>query len=112
MLLGSRRQLVNTRQQINGSIRGLLKIYGINIGARTVTKSFAEKVKESIKDLDIYSKGSIEALLLNSEQLDKSLLKLDKLLVSLSKEDKACKLLMTVPGVGVITALTYKSSLG
>lgn len=111
MLLGSRRQLVTTKQQVNGSIRGLLKIYGIKIGSRTATKSFAEKVKESINNLDIYSKASIEALLLNSEQLDKSILKLDKLLIKLSKEDKACKLLMTVPGVGIITALSYKSSL-
>ncbi len=111
MLLGSRRQLVNTKQQVNGSIRGLLKIYGLKIGARTATKSFAEKVKESISKLDSYSKASIEALLVNSEQLEKSILKLDKLLIKLGKEDKACKLLMTVPGVGIITALSYKSSL-
>lgn len=111
MLLGSRRQLVNTRNQINGSIRGLLKIYGLKISTRSAVKSFADKVKESVKNLDIHSKTSIEALLENTEQLDKSLMKIDTLLVSISKEDKACKLLMTVPGVGIITAITYKAAL-
>ncbi len=111
MLLGSRRQLIRSLHQINNTIRGLIKIYGLKIQVRTAVKSFAQKVREVINDLDISSKTAIEVLLKNNEHLERSLEELDTLLIGISKEDKACKLLMTVPGVGVITAITYKAAL-
>lgn len=37
VLLGARRQLVNNKQQIIGTIRGLLKIYGIKLGSVNIS---------------------------------------------------------------------------
>ncbi len=108
VLLGSRRQLVNTRQQLMGTIRGLLKIYGIKIGSQT---SFFENVRTSINRLSITVQLSIEALLSSLDEVEDSLEKLDSTLLKIGKDDKECKRLMTVPGVGIITAMTYKSAL-
>jgi transposase len=91
-----------------GTIRGLLKIYGIKIGSQT---GFLCRVREAIKNLDKTSSLSMEALLEGLEGIEKALETLDKKLEELGKKDEECVQLMTVPGVGVITALTYKVAL-
>ena len=108
VLLGGRRQLVNTRQQLMGTIRGLLKIYGIKLGSQT---GFFSKVMQAIKDLDETIGISMKALLEGLEGIEKALQTLDKKLEEIGRKDEDCLRLMTVPGVGVITALTYKVAL-
>ena len=110
MLLGSRRHLVSARQEMSVTIRGLLKIYGVKING-SYNKLFKQKVTSVIKDFDETSKASIEALLHGLKGIEESISELDSRLVKLGKEDEDCKLLTTIPGVGVITAMTYKSSL-
>lgn len=39
MILGSRRQLVNSRKQLMGTLRGLLKIYGVKLPPRCNSKN-------------------------------------------------------------------------
>lgn len=112
ILLGSRKQIVNSRMRISGTIRGLLKIYGIKISARNSNHAmFTSSVIEQIAKLDEISKSSIEALLSSLSAIERSLSDLDKNLNKLAKNDKECKLLMTIPGVGVITAIIYKITL-
>ena len=108
VLIGSRRQLVNTRKQIIGTIRGLLKIYGITLGSQTL---FATKVRSKIETLSTEVKVSIESLLMTLSVIEGSINTLDKEMVCLSKRDEDCKRLMTIPGIGVVTAITYKASL-
>jgi len=57
------------------------------------------------------SRSSIEELIINVESLEKSLAQLNKLATELCKKDEDCRLLTTVPGVGEITALTYKATI-
>lgn len=108
VLIGSRRQVVNVRKQIMGTIRGLLKMYGITLGSQAL---FATKVKEKIKGLSKEVKVSIESLLSTLASIEKSIDVLDKEMVILSKGDEDCQRLMTIPGVGVVTAMTYKAAL-
>lgn len=70
VLLGSRRQLVNTRQHLMGTIRGLLKIYGLKISSQT---QFFSKVREGIKKLSDSVILSIESLLSGLEGIESSL---------------------------------------
>ncbi|UXX40362.1 IS110 family RNA-guided transposase [Wolbachia endosymbiont of Oryzaephilus surinamensis] len=109
--LGSRRQLMYCREQIMGTIRGLLKIYGIKLGKKSKIVIFSLKVQEAIKDLDKVSKDSIEALVCSLEIIEESIKKLDKILSEKGKKDEDCKLLTTVPGVGIIVAMTYKATI-
>lgn len=111
VLLGSRRQLVNSRLQIRGTIRGLLKIYGIKLGDANKNKSFESKVEEALTSISEVSSTAIEALLKALESVEESLAKIDKEVLKLSASDKDCKLLMTAPGVGPITAMSYKSTI-
>jgi transposase len=111
VLLGSRRQLVIARQQLCGTVRGLLKIYGIKIKQSAVYKRFVAAVASSIKGLGRNESIAIEELLRNISLLEDSIITLDKKLITLVKEDKDCKNLMSIPGVGIITALSYKSAL-
>lgn len=108
IILGSRRQLVRSRQQFMLTIRGLLKIYGIKIGTKS---QFFTKVRQSIKNLPKEVVVSIECLLKALEGIDISLQEVTKKLIELGKRDEDCRLLMTVPGVGIITAMTYKGVL-
>lgn len=111
VLLGSRRQLVMNRQQLMGSIRGLLKIYGIKLGKKAVLKTFGMRVEEAISTLDTITSASIRALLSALTGIETSLAQLDKMVGLLGKKDEDCQRLMTIPGVGVITAISYKSAL-
>lgn len=111
LFLGSRRQLVTNRQQLKGTIRGLLKIYGIKLTSKDVCGGFGIKVRQIISTLDQISCDSISALLESLEAIEASLTKLDKILSALGQKDEDCQRLMTVPGVGAITAMTYKAAL-
>lgn len=45
------------------------------------------------------------------EIIEESIKKLDKILSEKGKKDEDCKLLTTVPGVGIIVAMTYKATI-
>lgn len=109
VLLGSRKQLVSNRQQIKGSIRGLLKIWGIRIG--TKSSEFIDEVDKKINELDIISKEAINGLLKSLKSIEESLLDLDQIMVRQGKNNEDVKRLMSVPGVGIVTALTFKATL-
>ncbi len=109
VLLGSRRQLVNTRQQVAGTVRGLLKIYGIKVKSKGQYQSFVGAVRGEIEALE--SKKAIEAILVSLETINLVISELDADLRKYAKKDKDCQLLMTVPGIGAVTAATYKAAL-
>jgi len=109
ILLGSRNQLVSSRQQLKGTIRGLLKIWGIKLGIKR--KHFCKELREQLGLLDEVSRQSMEGLLKSLERIEEELQKLDALMVEQGKKDKEVTLLCSVPGVGIITALTYKATL-
>lgn len=108
--IGSRKQLVNNKRQLMGTVRGLLKIHGIKIRSNVNAMKFVESVENALKDLDEVSKLSLIPLLRSLETIEESKNKLDELIIKLCKDDPDCKRLMTIPGVGVITAVTYKAA--
>lgn len=111
ILLGSRRQLVLNRQQLVGTIRGLLKIYGIKLSRKAICGGLRVKIEQAISTLNSIACQSIRALLSSLEAIEISLGQLDKMVTELGKKDEDCQRLTTVPGVGFITAMTYKAAL-
>ncbi len=107
VLLGSRRQLIQSRQQLVGTVRGLLKIYGIKLGS----SQFCSKVRTAINALAECVQSAIEALLGGIEKLESSIDTLNQSVIKLVRTDEDCQRLMTVPGVGFVTAMTYKYAL-
>jgi transposase len=109
-ILTMRRCIVNQRTDIKNHIRGILKTYGIRLGSVGPTK-FSETVKVRLDRMDRLVRVSIEGLLEVFDLLSKKISAMDEELLIASKKDKEVRLLMTIPGIGPVTALTYKAEI-
>ena len=109
-VLATRRCLVNQRTDIKNHIRGILKTYGICLGAIGPTK-FSSAVKVRITDFDHIVTRALEGALAVFDSLTEQLAQLDQELLAIAQQDKIVRLLMTAHGVGPITALTYKAEI-
>ncbi len=106
--MGARRVLVDTRTKLKNSIRGFLKAYGIRLGAVSHQK-FCETVRCSLQDKAECVKEAIEGLLKSYEEVGRNIDLAEQALEKLSKADPVIALFESIPGVGTITALTYKA---
>jgi transposase len=107
-ILQARRQVVSTLLQIQGSIRGLLKVYGLKVGDIHRVR-FDKRVRELLAEMP-QLEMAIGPLLRVLEQVMGERGKMDKLLGQVARKDKLCLLLMTIPGVGPITSLAFRAT--
>jgi len=107
-LLGCRklvvRKLVDTENEIRGTLRG----FGLKTGNGSRTE-FAGRVKMLTKDSDPLIQEIMERLLAIREVLLEQRRKMDALVVKTVRGDEVCRRFMGIPGVGPITALTFKT---
>jgi transposase len=108
-MLVVRSRLVAIRRDIENQSRAMLKEYGLQF-ERSVGSPFRRRVRELLAD-GHQLRSMIEALLLVHEQVCREQEKLDRQIRSLAREDETTRRLMTVPGVGVVTALTYRHTI-
>lgn len=109
-LMRSRRTLVEQRVQLSNSVRGFLKSYGIVLNS-CGQKEFTNKTRASLAQADEGARLGIEALLLCYEKLLEEIEKLDRVIEELGRKDPDIQLLMTIPGIGYITAMSYKAEI-
>jgi transposase len=109
-VLSMRRCFVNQRTDIKNHVRGILKTYGIRLGA-VGPKRFNETVKHRIQVLEQLVRQTLDEMLELFDMLDQKIDRLDKELLQIAHRDKDVRLLMTAQGVGPITALTYKAEI-
>ena len=108
-LLTSRRLLVEQRTQTINCIRGLLKTHGkLNCGSSQNEKKFFESVLNTLKGLNEDICLSINALLNVYKIVCEEILKIDNRIEIITEEDEDIQLFKTIPGVGAVTALTFK----
>ena len=105
-LLGARDQLVKVKRSLGNQVRGLLRPFGIRLPSRAGMKKFVEAAYQATRD-DPVMGASIEALLEALASIEAQLAKLDDDLKELSRRNEVAWRLMSVPGVGPITALAY-----
>src|SRR5262249_42586144 len=105
-----RKHLVRSRLDMENHIRGMLKTFGIKLGVATAA-AFEGKVEAAIAEKDERVRATVLALLAAREGLFKQQRALDKRCGAIAKTDAVCKRLMTIPGVGIITALTFKAEI-
>jgi transposase len=107
MLLVNRNLLLGKLQDIENSVRGSLKVFGLRLGQ--VTKhSFEARVLELTEEHPNLA-AITEPLLRVRRVLLDEFCYLDRLAIRTARKDAVCRRLMTVPGVGVIVALTYRT---
>ncbi|WP_247282073.1 MULTISPECIES: transposase [unclassified Bradyrhizobium] len=97
------------RRDIENQVRSLIKEYGL-LFPRAIGLRFRNQVCELLgKDHQLL--GVIAPLLSIHEQICKQQSKFDDEVRQLAKSDETTRRLMTVPGVGVVTALTFRHTI-
>lgn len=109
MLLVNRQQLLTKALDLENSVRGSLKVFGLRVG--TVTRrTFEGRVLQLIAE-DRSLLAITEPMLRVRRALIAEFEQLDRLCRQLARRDPLCHRLMTVPGVGTVVALTYRTGI-
>jgi transposase len=107
MLLVNRNLLLSKLQDIENSVRGSLKVFGLRLGQVT-KRSFESRILDLVKGHPSIA-AITEPLLRVRRVLLDEFRNLDRMAIKMARRDAVCRRLMTVPGVGVIVALTYRT---
>jgi transposase len=108
-IITARKTLLGKLIDIELSMRGILRGFGLKIGAVT-RKSFEIRVRELMADQSTLT-AIMEGLLNARAMLVAEVAKLHRKLLKIARADGVCVRLMTVPGVGALTALTFKTAI-
>jgi transposase len=108
-LLTARKLLQTKHIDVEMSLRGVLRGFGLKVGP-TTARSFAARIRELVAGHPALT-AVAEALLAAREVLGTQLRGLERRLRGRAREDERARLLMTTPGVGVIVALTYVAAM-
>src|SRR6516165_9283219 len=107
-LLAARKLLQTKNHDVEMSLRGVLRGFGLKVGP-TTPRTFATRIRELVAGHTTLSTIA-EALLAARGTLFEQWQKLEKRVRSLARQDHRVRLLMTAPGVGPIVGLTYASA--
>lgn len=105
-----RAQLITARNAMANQMRGLLKLFGLRLGAVRTPGKRAERLAALYRqrpDLE----PLFAPLVASMEAIELQLHASNRLLEERAAADPVCTRLMSVPGVGPITALTYTASI-
>jgi transposase len=104
-LLTARKLLQGKLHDVELSLRGVLRGFGLKVGA-TTPKTYAPRIQSLVEGHAILE--TIAAALLRArEVLADELRGLEKRLRGMAREDARTRRLMTTPGVGPLVALTF-----
>jgi transposase len=108
-LLGARQQLVGMATRISNHVRGVLKLFGILPG-RTRGLRFDRRIEACLAarpDLTPIVAPMLEAW----RELRAQIAVFDRWIRQAAKQDPACRLVMSVPGIGPVSGLSYVSTI-
>jgi transposase len=108
MLLTHRKLLQSKAIAVENDLRATLRNFGLKVGMAGAVK-FEARIKElvdNIPDLAIL----VEPLLTVRRTLREQFGVVHRRLLAVVRQDEVCRRLMTVPGVGPVVALTYRST--
>ncbi len=108
-VLNSRAQLVKTKRDLENQIRGLLKNLGLRIG-RAGGNVFHRRVEELVGEHRLLQEA-VHPLLVVREIVSREIAGLSRKLLAMARTNEASRRLMTVPGIGPITALAFQSAI-
>jgi transposase len=107
-LLAGRSLLVQKLKDTDNQIRGSLRAFGLKVG-RVSKRGFERRVRELVagrRDLLIL----LEPMLRVRTAIVTELATLERLVRQAARRDPICRRLMTVPGVGSVVALTFRTA--
>jgi transposase len=104
-LLTARKLLQSKRHDVEMSIRGVLRGFGLKVGA-TTPRTYAPRVRDLVEGhavLEVIAASLLKAW----EVLAEEFRSLERRLRAIARDDERTRRLMTTPGVGVLVALTF-----
>ena len=108
-MLTARKLVQSKLLDVQMSLRGLLRGFGLKVGATTPSR-FAGRIRDLVEGnatLEVIA----AALLVVHETLRRELAGFEKRVRSIARSDGRVRLLMSTPGVGAIVALTYVAAI-
>ena len=108
-LLTSRKSVLDALVDMELSLRGVLRNFGLKLGQVSKVR-YETRVRELIAG-NAMLEAAAEPILRARASLRSELAGLEKLLRNLVRQDPVCRLLMTMPGVGPVVALTFVSAI-
>ncbi len=108
-VLNSRAQLVKVKRDLENQIRGLLKNLGLRIG-KAGGNVFHRRAEELVAEHPLLQ-DAVRPLLGVREIVRREIAGLTRGLLALARDNDESRRLMTVPGIGPITALAFHSAI-
>ena len=108
-LLVARSRLVSIRRDLENQIRSLLKEIGL-LFPRAIGRQFRNHVRRLL-DAGHVLRSIIDGLLTVHEHVEQQQAALDQRVRMEAKADQTTRRLMSVPGVGVVTALAFRHTI-
>ena len=108
-VIGARKKLVGQRVTLENQIRGLAVVFGVRL-PRALTVAFvnqALKASEGIAGLSAAMRGLIAA----RTAVMTAVAAIDADMRRMTRASEACRRLMTIPGVGQLTALAFVAAI-
>jgi transposase len=108
-LISPRKRLVGQRVTLENQIRGLAVVFGVRL-PRALTAAFIDKAlraSEGIAGLSVAMRGLIAA----RTAVMSAIAAIDADIRRMTKASAACRRLMTIPGVGQLTALAFVAAI-
>jgi transposase len=106
-LLSSRKAVMSKCIDLENEIRGLFKMFDIKLPPRLGHGAFDAHVRGTIEADPTLSRALLPLLAVRLE-LYRAFRELDNRTRKMAHQDPICQRLMTAPGVGFVTALTFK----
>lgn len=108
-LLVARRTVLNEMRSIENVVRAVLREAGLKLGT-PARATFAERVRSLVQD-DVAVGTLLEPLLAILATMLGELACLTKQVLDIVRREEVCRRLMSVPGVGPITALAFRATI-
>lgn len=108
-LLSSRKVVLSKCCDLENELRGLLKVFGVRLPMRVGHGGFDGLVREQLQSHPALAR-TLLPLLDARTMLYETFLKLDYAVKAQVRHDPVCQRLMTVPGIGPVTSLTFKAA--
>ncbi|MEE8303347.1 MAG: IS110 family transposase, partial [Candidatus Tectomicrobia bacterium] len=107
-LLSSRKAVLSKCVDLENEVRGLFKVFGIKLPPKLGHGAFDDTVRATI-EADAALAHALLPLLEGRLTLYQTFRELDNRTRKLAQQDPVCQRLMSAPGVGFVTALTFKA---
>jgi transposase len=106
---GARKKLVGQRVTLENQIRGLAVVFGVRL-PHGLSPRFTEQVIQASQGVAGLS-GAMQGLLAARKAVLEAVVAIDRDMRLLARSSQACQRLMTIPGVGQLTALAFVATI-